>query len=195
MTVANGQCSSFVRVASQAEVPRRGDGRGFLEGLQSRRCGGLLFRWLPAPARPAVSALSRTRLERPQGRPLASASVQGAGARYGADMSNGWDSLGSKRARLVIAALSLAALGAIGADLASRRLSPGHRMAVQIAQGFVLPADPDGDLTSDEKLTRDANEAGYRWAERRSADRPEACQPLTADFRKGCLDYVKERAR
>jgi hypothetical protein len=83
-------------------------------------------------------------------------------------------------------------MGAIAADLTQTQ---GHRVAVQIAKGITRAADPDGDLVSDEKLTRDANEAGYRWAERRSASRPEACQGLTAEFRNGCLEYVREQAR
>jgi hypothetical protein len=101
----------------------------------------------------------------------------------------------SIRTHLFIAAVALAALGAIGADFVTRLQTPGHRIAAHIADGFARSLDPDGDLISDEKLTHDAAEAGYRWAESRSADRPEACQALITEFRKGCLDYVSEQAR
>jgi len=101
----------------------------------------------------------------------------------------------SIRTRLVITAAALAVMGAIAVDLAARLQSPGHRVAVQIAKGFTHAADPDEDLILDEKLTRDANEAGYRWAERRSLDRLEPCQAGTAAFRQGCESYVREQAR
>ena len=97
--------------------------------------------------------------------------------------------------RLIIISAALGLMLAVGLDLAARLQTPGYRAARAIQAGYARAAVPDADAAGDEALTGNANEAGYRWAERRSLDRPGACDQLTAAFRAGCLAYVHEQAR
>jgi hypothetical protein len=90
--------------------------------------------------------------------------------------------------RLAIIAAACLAMGAIGADLASRLLSPCHRAAVAILAGErTALADADA-------LEAISNEAGYRWAERHAIDRPGACPAVTVEFREGCEEWVADSA-
>lgn len=98
--------------------------------------------------------------------------------------------------RIALVAVCMAAMAALGADLVARLETPGHRLARAVAAGYGRAlASSDAEAQEDEKLTHDANEAGYRWAERRSLDRAGPCDQLTAAFRSGCLAYVHEQAR
>jgi hypothetical protein len=45
----------------------------------------------------------------------------------------------------------------------------------------------------DERLTGDANEAGYRWAERRLLTDDTNCPEFSPAFRTGCIAYVIEQ--
>ena len=101
----------------------------------------------------------------------------------------------SKPTRLLIIATALGAMLAVGFDLAARIQTPGYRAARAIQAGYGRTAPPDADAAADGALTGDANDAGYRWAERRSLDRIGACDQLTSAFRAGCLAYVREQAR
>lgn len=58
-------------------------------------------------------------------------------------------------------------------------------------QAVSPPLDPDA--AEDEAITHDAQEAGYRWAERRSVADPTRCEELPGDFRRGCEDWVSEQ--
>jgi hypothetical protein len=98
--------------------------------------------------------------------------------------------------RIALIVIGLASMAALGADLAMRLESPGHRAARAAAAGYrnALVAT-DAEAAEDERLTGDADEAGYRWAERRSLDRPSGCDALSPSFRTGCLAFVYEQAR
>jgi hypothetical protein len=74
------------------------------------------------------------------------------------------------RFRLPLVLLALVLMAGIGVDL-WLRANPAHRYAQAIAQGFNTPPALDTDAALDERLSGDANEAGYRWAERRGLDR------------------------
>jgi hypothetical protein len=51
----------------------------------------------------------------------------------------------------------------------------------------------DRDAAEDEALSHDANEAGYRWAERHGVDRVEACPAYSKAFLEGCAAYAGEQ--
>jgi hypothetical protein len=98
--------------------------------------------------------------------------------------------------RIALIICCAAAMAALGADLAMRLESPGHRAARAVDAGY-RHADmaANAEAAEDERLTRDADDAGYRWAERRSLDRAAGCAGLTPPFRAGCLAYVHEQGR
>jgi hypothetical protein len=52
--------------------------------------------------------------------------------------------------------------------------------------------NPDAEAAEDQQLTHDANEAGYRWAERQGLEQPHPCFSLSEAYREGCLAYVAE---
>jgi len=94
-------------------------------------------------------------------------------------------------AAVVGALLGVAALVVLQPDPVSRR---GQDYAAAIVRGMrEAPALPPDD--GDENLTRRANEAGYRWAERRDLTDPAACNAWQADFQNGCLAWVREQTR
>jgi hypothetical protein len=97
--------------------------------------------------------------------------------------------------RLIIISAALGLMLAVGLDLAARLQTPGYRAASAIQAGYAHAAGPDADAAADEALTGSANEAGFRWAERRALDRPGPCDQLTAAFRAGCLAYVHDQSR
>jgi hypothetical protein len=99
------------------------------------------------------------------------------------------------RRRIFIISLALAAMLAIGMDVSGRLHSPGFRMAKAIEAGYGRVPVADADAIEDETITGSDNEAGYRWAERRSLDQPAACPDFTAAFRQGCEAYVREQSR
>lgn len=98
-----------------------------------------------------------------------------------------------RRVRLSFILVALVAMAGIGVDLWSRA-HPARRYAKAIAHGFESASSPDPDAALDERLSGDATEAGYRWAERRGLDRIGACQGLTTAFRAGCEAYVRDQA-
>ncbi len=98
-----------------------------------------------------------------------------------------------KHLRLLLIWVALVAMAGIGADLCSRA-NPARRYADAIAGRLRAPPALEADAALDERLSGDANEAGYRWAERRGLDQGGACRSLTAAFRAGCEAYVRDQA-
>ena len=68
--------------------------------------------------------------------------------------------------------------------------------ALVIERGMVDAQRPpaDAEAMEDERLTGEANEAGYRWAERRSLDNASRCPSYSKAFREGCAAYVNDQA-
>jgi hypothetical protein len=95
------------------------------------------------------------------------------------------------RRAAVLAAVS-GALVAIGAYAVMHRSTSGREVA-QIIADRMAPR-PDAEALEDERLTGDANEAGYRWAERRLLTDDTNCPSLSAAFRAGCVEYVNDQA-
>lgn len=69
---------------------------------------------------------------------------------------------------------------------------PSQRIANAIEQGIDRGQAPPPEAAEDDALTGDANEAGYRWAERRGLTSASDCMALSGAFRTGCDDYAKE---
>jgi hypothetical protein len=86
-------------------------------------------------------------------------------------------------------------MAVLALDVASRLQTPGYRDAKAIQTGYQWAAVPDADAAEDEAFTGRDDEAGYRWAERRSLNRPEACPDYSAAFRQGCEAYAREQVR
>jgi hypothetical protein len=89
------------------------------------------------------------------------------------------------------AALSGAAIGVLGYLLAQPD-SPAGAYARAAHAGYVrsrvlTPADAEDDV-----IDHDANEAGYRWAERQGLDDVADCPDGPPAYREGCLDWVRE---
>jgi hypothetical protein len=84
------------------------------------------------------------------------------------------------------------ALIALGAYAVAHRTTAGQQVARVIAER--MAPQPDAEALEDEHLAADANEAGYRWAERRLLTDDTDCPNLSQDFRAGCIDYVKEES-
>jgi hypothetical protein len=81
---------------------------------------------------------------------------------------------------------------AAGAYAVTRRSTVGQEVA-HVIEGRVAP-HPDAEAVEDERLTGDANDAGYRWAERRALSDETNCPNLSAGFRAGCIDYVRDQS-
>ena len=82
---------------------------------------------------------------------------------------------------------------ALGAYAVMHRPTDGQEVAKVVA-ARVAPR-PDAEALVDERLTGDANEAGYRWAERRLLTDATDCPNFSPAFRAGCIDYVNDQAR
>jgi hypothetical protein len=52
----------------------------------------------------------------------------------------------------------------------------------------------DAEAVEDERLTGDANEAGYRWAERRSLTMRADCPTCSKSFHDGCESFIEDQA-
>jgi hypothetical protein len=93
-----------------------------------------------------------------------------------------------------VAAVS-GALIALGTYAVSHRPTLGQQDAQAIEQGMATtqPTIADAEALEDERLTGDANEAGYRWAERRSIDNPVRCPTYSKAFHEGCAAYVADQ--
>jgi hypothetical protein len=53
--------------------------------------------------------------------------------------------------------------------------------------------DADREGAEGDSLAPDADEAGYRWAEREGLTQPSDCPSFPAAFRDGCEAYAKEQ--
>jgi len=78
----------------------------------------------------------------------------------------------------------------------AERPTPGQQAAHAVERAMTAPQPPaaDGDAVEDERLTGNANEAGYRWAERRGLDAAARCPAYSKGFRDGCAAYIKDQA-
>ena len=97
------------------------------------------------------------------------------------------------RRAAVFAAVS-GVLVALGAYAVTHRAPAGQEVARAIEHGMlsVQASAPDPEALEDERLTGEANEAGYRWAERRGLDDAARCPVYSKAFREGCVAYVKD---
>ena len=94
------------------------------------------------------------------------------------------------RRAAVLAAVS-GALVALGTYFVTHPPTAGQIVA-QVVADRMTPAS-DAEALEDERLTGDANEAGYRWAERRLLTDDTNCPNFSPAFRKGCTDYVGDQ--
>jgi hypothetical protein len=86
---------------------------------------------------------------------------------------------------------------AAGAYAVTHRPTAGQEAARAIERGMVAAATPpaDAEAAEDERLTGDANEAGYRWAERRGLSTRADCPTYSKAFHDGCESFVLDQAR
>jgi hypothetical protein len=91
----------------------------------------------------------------------------------------------------ILAAISGAVVAVVAAHVVAHRPTVGQEVA-QVIEGRMAPW-PDAEAVEDERLTGDANEAGYRWAERRLLTDATDCPNLSTAFRAGCIEYVKDQ--
>ena len=72
--------------------------------------------------------------------------------------------------------------------------TPGQEAARAVLAGMdrAQTPPPDAEALEDERLTGDANEAGYRWAERRALTNAAKCPNFAREFRAGCEEYARE---
>ena len=94
--------------------------------------------------------------------------------------------------RAAVLAAASGVLVALGAYAVTHRPTAGQEVAQVIADR--MAPRPDAEALVDERLTGDAEEAGYRWAERRLLTDDTNCPNLSAPFRAGCVDYVHDQA-
>lgn len=95
----------------------------------------------------------------------------------------------------MLAAISGLVIGVAGA-YAIRADQPA-KYASAIQRGADRARDDDGDRVAAENdlLVRDANDAGYRWAERRALTNVGDCPTYPAAFRDGCEAYANEQSQ
>lgn len=98
------------------------------------------------------------------------------------------------RRAAVLAAFS-GLLAAAGVYAFTHQPLSGHQVASAIERGMAEARAPpaDAEAVEDERLTGDANEAGYRWAERRALTMTAECPAYSRAFRDGCESYVREQ--
>jgi hypothetical protein len=98
------------------------------------------------------------------------------------------------RRAAVLAAIS-GVLVAAGVYAFTHQPLSAHQVASAIERGMVEARMPpaDAEAVEDERLTGDANEAGYRWAERRGLATFSDCPTYSKAFRDGCDSYVREQ--
>lgn len=96
------------------------------------------------------------------------------------------------RGAAILAVIS-GALIAAGTYAVTHRPTAGQEVAQVIASR--MSPRPDAEALADERLTGDANDAGYRWAERRALSDATNCPNYSTDFRAGCAEYVADQAR
>jgi hypothetical protein len=99
------------------------------------------------------------------------------------------------RRAAVLAAVS-GALIALGAHAVMHRPTPGQEAGQAIERGMVRAQTPvpDAEAAEDERLTGDADEAGYRWAERRGLSTRADCPTYSKAFHDGCESFVQDQA-
>jgi hypothetical protein len=98
------------------------------------------------------------------------------------------------RQAAALAAVS-GALVVLGTYALTHRPPGGQAVAQVIERGMrsdQAPA-PDPEALEDERLTGDANEAGYRWAERRGLMDVAHCPNFSTSFHDGCAAYVSDQ--
>jgi len=100
------------------------------------------------------------------------------------------------RRAAVLAAVS-GALIALGAYTLTHRPTAGQEAGQAIEQGMASAQRPpaDTEAVEDERLTGDANEAGYRYAERRGLTMRADCPTYSKAFHDGCESWVSDQAR
>jgi hypothetical protein len=98
------------------------------------------------------------------------------------------------RRAAILAAIS-GLLVAAGVYAFTHQALSGHQVASAIERGMADARTPpaDAEAVEDERLTGDANEAGYRWAERRGLATVTDCPTYSRAFRDGCESYVREQ--
>ena len=101
----------------------------------------------------------------------------------------------STSTRLLIISAALGGMLALGLDLVRHAHPPGYSAAVAVMAGYGRTPPADAETAADEALTGSENEAGYRWAERRSLDRASDCPATGVEFRQGCASYVRVNRR
>ncbi len=94
--------------------------------------------------------------------------------------------------RAAILAGASGALVALGVYAVARRPTAGQEVA-QVIANRTAPL-PDAGALADERLTGDANEAGYRWAERSGLTMRADCPTYSKAFHDGCESYVSDQA-
>ena len=97
--------------------------------------------------------------------------------------------------RAAVLAAASGVLVALGAHALTHQPTAGQEAAQAIEQGMVRAKTPtaDADAVEDEKLTGDANDAGYRWAERRGLTMPSDCPAYSKAFHDGCESYIEDQ--
>ena len=96
--------------------------------------------------------------------------------------------------RLLIIAVGILAMTALGVDMAVRSRAPGRQIAKAITTGYQRARIPDAEAAEDEALTNSAEDAGYRWAERRGVDQAGECPSYSAAFHRGCAAFIQDQA-
>ena len=92
---------------------------------------------------------------------------------------------------LLAGALSVAVLVEVA------RPKAGHEAAQAIERAMASAQTPpaDAEALEDERLTGDANEAGYRWAERRGLTTRADCPTYSKAFHDGCESFIEDQAQ
>ena len=98
--------------------------------------------------------------------------------------------------RAAVLAAASGALIALGAYTLAHQPTAGQEAAQAIERGMAQAQTPpaDTEAVEDDKLTGDANDAGYRWAERRGLTMRADCPSYSKAFHDGCESYVSDQA-
>ena len=99
--------------------------------------------------------------------------------------------------RAAVLATVSGALIALGTYAVTHRATAGQDAAQAIERGMARAQTPpaDAEAVEDERLTGDANEAGYRWAERRSLTMRVDCPHYSNAFSDGCESYIGDQTK
>jgi hypothetical protein len=99
--------------------------------------------------------------------------------------------------RAAVLAVISGALVALGAYVVVHQPTAGQVAAQAIERGMARAGTPaaDREALEDELLTGDANEAGYRWAERRGLPMRADCPTYSKAFRDGCVTFIEDQGQ